>query len=284
MISPYIDDGGTDHVTTANIMSGGPVSLDKKLIFTVSPGRSGTHYLAKLLATIPGVSSYHEPEPAFLQVMRKVQTHPETATAFLRDVKLPIIARCPTPVYAETSHLVCKGFIEPMLELGLRPALIIMRRPPRDVAWSMVERFTIPARTDVGLRFALSPTDPGVIPLQKWRTATHYQLCYWYTIEIERRQVLYTDMAKQYGLPCDDVTNRELNDWSVYARLLTSLDLPVTDAVKESHALVSSQEHNKNPRPLTKSDTLSIEEDGVWTNIPEEYHWLRDRIAQRYAL
>ena len=32
-----------------------------KLIFTITPGRSGTAYLARLLGAIPGVSAYHEP-------------------------------------------------------------------------------------------------------------------------------------------------------------------------------------------------------------------------------
>ena len=35
----------------------------KRLVFTVTPGRNGSHYLAELLALLPKVTSYHKPAP-----------------------------------------------------------------------------------------------------------------------------------------------------------------------------------------------------------------------------
>ena len=255
----------------------------KRLIFTVTPGRSGTAYLCKLLESVPDVGAHHEPDPNFAWVMRAAQTDPQVAVQFLQQRKLPSIDAAPQPVYAETSHLVCKGFIEPMIDLGLRPDFIILRRPPREVAWSMVIRQTIPARTDLGQKYALSPNDPGVMAFDKWRTATHYQLCYWYAIEIERRQRNYAVMVQDNGMSAVDITNRELNHWDNFAAMLTALKLPVTEKVQKSHGAISSQMHNRNAQTPNMPSWLEVEENGVWSSIDPAYLPLRDAIAERYA-
>ena len=163
----------------------------RQLVLTVTTGRSGTAYLATIFGYARGVTSLHEPSPEYVEILREVQSRPERAKQFLLEKKLPAILETKSDVYIETSHLVCKGFLEPLLELGVVPDLIIHRRPARDVAISMHKMGTIPGRSDKGLRFYLSPDDPGVLSLENWQVMHDYQLCYWYCLEIERRAQYY---------------------------------------------------------------------------------------------
>ena len=256
--------------------------LDKKLIFTVTAGRTGTDYLAKLLATIPGVSAHHEPNPNFVQAMRRAQLDPAMAYMYVEKYKLPAIAEHPEAIYAETSHLTSKGFLEPMIRHGLRPALIVLRRPPREIAWSYLVKDTVPTRTTLGIQYLLDPRDLGVLPLLHWESASDYQLCFWYALEIERRQMYYTRLAKALGLPIVDITNKELNDWACYSRMLTELGLPITESVKTGHAIISNQQHNKNAVHVPMPDGLDAEEDGIWTSISHFDLSLRPHITERY--
>jgi len=172
----------------------------KKLVFTVSTGRSGTRYLSFLLSHLPNTESVHEPEPSFATVMREVQEQPEKASAFWREQKLPAIADVEAPIYVETSHLFCKGFFEPLLELGVRPALIFLRRNHRDVALSLYRLQTIPGRDEKALSYYLSPKDSSTYAPNTWASFHDYQLCYWYALEIERRERIYRKISCDYGL------------------------------------------------------------------------------------
>lgn len=266
-------------------MSVEQVTLDKRLIFTVTAGRTGTAYLAKLLDTVPTVSAYHEPKPNYVEVLRRIQTHPFMSYEYLSKYKIPAIRECPSYIYAETSHLTCKGFLEPMILMGLRPALIILRRPPREVAWSHVVRNCVPSWTTLGVSYLLDPRDPAVIPLFHWETASQYQLCFWYALEMERRQLHYTRLAEGLGMPVFDVTNKELNDWSIYSRMLETLNLPITEDVRQAHASISQNIHNQNPEPrdLPTTAPLAGEEEGIWDTVSHYEPLLRGQIAERYS-
>lgn len=243
------------------------ITTDKTLIFAITPGRSGTQYLAKLLACVEGVSAHHEPAPNYVDVLRRVQQDPEVAFAFLRQQKLPAIATVPEPVYAETSHLFCKGFLEPLLLMGLRPHLIFLHRAPADVAWSLVERNTVPARTLAGCLYLLDPRDPNVLPLSGWERMTDYQLCFWYAIEIERRQLRYVAYAKTLGLTTFEVLQRDLGNAAKYAEMLEALGLNASAAAMVKHKVLSAQHHNGNKRRLPRPDDLMEQEAGVWRAV-----------------
>jgi hypothetical protein len=162
---------------------------DRRLFFTVTTGRSGTEYLARVLSLFRDVHAEHEPKPTFSSAFRTIAAAPETAREFWVAHKLPRIARSRAPIYAETSHFACKGFLESAFELGLRPTLVHLARPHRDVARSLLALGTIPARSFGGVRFYLAPTDDVRLPversiLERW---SDYQLCYWYCLEIAAR-------------------------------------------------------------------------------------------------
>ncbi len=198
---------------------------EKRLIFTVTTGRSGTAYLASIFGFAKKVYAVHEPVPEFADVLRATQGRPSLARQFLIEKKLPAILNVSSDIYVETSHLVCKGFLEPLLELDIIPDLIVHRRPPRDVALSMYKMGTIPGRSDKGLRFYLSPTDPGVLKLSDWQDLHDYQLCYWYCLEIERRARYYQKKFSQYGARIAETTLQELKTFSGLKKCISDLDL-----------------------------------------------------------
>ena len=257
-------------------------SAAKKLIFTVTPGRSGTSYLAKLFEGVPGVGAHHEPSPNYAQVLRLVQSQPNVAYNYMTQYKLPVIENDPHPVYVETSHMTCKGFIEPLLRAGLHPFLIILRRPPREVAWSFQERNCVPCRSTYGIRDLLDPRDLGVLPFVGWEMASNYQLCFWYALEMERRQFFYADVARTLELPFVDVTHRELNDWACFSHILKTFDLPATDDVRRHHAAVSTAQHNKNDEYKAMGNDIGTEEEAVWNAIGHFQPALRTLIEKRY--
>ncbi|WP_020177046.1 glycosyltransferase [Methyloferula stellata] len=175
-------------------------SLDgKRLVLTVTPGRSGTGYLAALVNAIPGIDALHEPEPKFSDVMRLAQHDQGAAKRFWLTQKLPAIRRSSENTYVETSHLACKGFIEPLLDNHLVPDLIILERDPFLVATSLYLLDTVPARTSLGEKFLLRPDDPNVSPLEGWQDLHDWALCFWYCREIERRMKIYAKLVEQHG-------------------------------------------------------------------------------------
>lgn len=197
----------------------------KRLIFTVTTGRSGTAYLEAVFGYLKDVSAFHEPDPEYVEVLRSVQQDTSIADRFVRDKKLPAIARVDGPIYVETSHLVCKGFLESYLEYGIVPDLVVHRRPARDISLSLLKMGTIPGRDAKALRFYLQPDDPGVLPLPGWQEMSDYQLCYWYCQEIERRAQEYTRLFRERGARVVETTLAGLKTVEGLETLMRGLDL-----------------------------------------------------------
>lgn len=198
----------------------------RRIIFTVTAGRSGTAFLSYLMNHIPNVKSFHEPKPQFHEVMRLVQKNIDIAYEFWIDRKLPeIIITEQNSVYVETSHLFCKGFAEPLLNLGFVPDIIILTRPHRQVARSLYQVAAIPGRTERALTWYLSPEDPQVVAPANWQSLTDYQLCYWYCLEIERRSELYASMFSQRGARVARTSIDDIKSVQGFRRLIDDLML-----------------------------------------------------------
>lgn len=198
----------------------------KRLIFTVATGRCGTAYLSEIFKYVPRVESHHEPSPEYVEVLREIQKEPLLARQFLLEKKLPTICRSRSRVYVETSHLFCKGFLEPILELGITPDLVWLFRPHREVATSLYTMGTIPGRNAKALRFYLSPNDPGVLPLPEWQSLHDYQLCYWYCLEIHRRAVEYEQWYQDQDGRFVRTSLQEVTTPEGYLKMLHGLGLP----------------------------------------------------------
>lgn len=258
----------------------------KNLVFTVTAGRTGTLFLQKLLSLLPDTTSLHEPEPAFHRYLRHVQRDPAFAREFLLNYKLPAICDYPSRSYCEMSHVFCKGFLQPLLDLEIQPNLIVLRRHPRSIARSLLERYTIPERTYYGIGFLLSPRDPGVLPLEGWRRMTDYQLLFWYALEIERRQRDYATLARQSGSTVYEVTTDELNDSGCFRQLVETLGLldPSSDRseLARRHAAVAGIAVNRNRFPMRFAADLDGQEEVVWNAVSAADPGLRTWVESRH--
>ena len=226
------------------------------LALTVTSGRSGTKLLTVILSEALRLAAEHEPPPRANFVMRSFVAAPSAAEHWLRTEKLPaMLAAAKDGFYAETSHLFCKGLIEPILALGLRPKLIILTRAARDVASSLYRMNVIPARTEAGRLVLLGPEDPGVLPLVNWRQYSDYQLCYWYAREIERRQTLYSELASNIHLQYLRIAMLDLKHPETIETLARFFGVTIDDQAFVRQAAILAQ--NQNSRSALKNASAS---------------------------
>ncbi|UJW85876.1 hypothetical protein [Devosia sp. SL43] len=191
------------------------------LALTVTSGRSGTKLLTVLLCECLGLAAQHEPAPRANYVMRSLLSAPTAAPLWLIAEKLPaMLAAARNSFYAETSHLFCKGLIEPIIDLGIKPKLILLSRPAREVALSLFQMNVIPERTENGRLVLLGPADKGIQNYGHW---SDYQLCYWYAREIESMQNRYRETSALRNIDCLSVSFHDLGSIHVLERLSTFL-------------------------------------------------------------
>ena len=259
----------------------------KHLVFTVTAGRTGTTYVTRLGELFPDTVSLHEPQPSYVHFLRQAQRQPLLAYHFLLEYKLPFIASTPASRYLETSHLVGKGFLEPLLDLGLRPSVLLLRREPRAIARSLLTRRTIPGRGKLGFKYLLHPGDPGVLPLPRWTGYNDYQLCFWYALEMERRQKIYGELLGRYECAVADASAEELHEPQRFldvANELGLLDARVDrDELLRRHAEVSARLYNYNRRPPAVVVAPDAAEEAIWQAIAPAAPWLREAVERRYA-
>jgi hypothetical protein len=243
---------------------------NKRLVLSVTAGRTGTQLVAALFRTIPGVSAGHEPEPNFVEVMRPGQKDPSLIETFLIEKKLPAILALPEPVYVETSHVACKGFLEPIRKLGLLPDLLLITRDARKIAFSLLERRTVPGRTSLGKTWLLHPEDPNTLAIQDPDSLTDYQMCFWYAKEIERRQKEYAIDFAQAGAIVVETSASALGELKEWIRVLSELNLYSNIAeslLVKRHAAVLGKVWNRNPSSLTLEIDFDSEEAEVFRRI-----------------
>lgn len=130
---------------------------DRRLLFCINSGRSGSKYLATLLGSAAGVRSFHEAEPKMnLEFTQWINTLPYDATRERREVKAAAIAGIlrgmgPGEVYAETNHMFIKTFYDVVLAAFPQAEVIVLRRSLPRVLKSFIE---------MGYFSALNPRGP----------------------------------------------------------------------------------------------------------------------------
>ncbi len=174
------------------------------IIFTLTPGRSGTVFLSQLLkANLKNAEIHHEQVgPNFFGTFSGTA---EIFTSFncrgnvavVRDFwrkKFASIRQGSTLTYAEISHPLAKcGLLENIHLLGERPEIhiICLHRDAEKVAWSIANRFDFANRSFTWL-FALDPSYPRNICSSKL-LLPHGMLgaSLWYAIEMQARTEYY---------------------------------------------------------------------------------------------
>jgi len=204
---------------------------DKRALFTVTTGRSGSNFLTEVLRCRRDICSLHEPSPSFDSVMSLTQRYPFVANEFLLKKKKKAIEHNlgKKLIYSESSHLFCKGFLEAWLNIDEFPIpdLICLDRDLRKVSKSLYQLNTIPARTWKGVRYYLSPGDErNLTTLPCWKNFNDYQLCFWYCLEIEARKKYYSTLISEYGGMCIHTSIESLADPDSFEKFCTELNLP----------------------------------------------------------
>lgn len=205
-------------------------------------------FLASILRLLKGNDCFHEPGNLFNRYFREALYDQKMVSKFWLDRKLPEIEFYPHNVYIETSHFFCKGFFEPLLDLGYMPDLVLLSRNKREVARSLLKLRTIPGRTPTGIESYLSPDDPGVLKLPDYQSMSDYQLCYWYCLEIQRRQYEYGSRVAALGgcvvpISFDDLINIQYS--LPYLRQSLQLQsLSVSGRIKFLYKIIRPQKLN----------------------------------------
>jgi hypothetical protein len=232
---------------------------NKKLIFCLSPGRCGTRYLSKTLDTIPGVGAFHEPEPSFVHSLQRIQSDPGEAYRFWLYQKIPAILENENDTYIETSSLFGKGYAVPLLDMGVIPDILVIRRPHREVALSMWRRDAWPGRTISGSRFHNNPGQvSALLPIADWSTLSDYQVCYWFALEMEERSQRFSAMFKRQGAVVVETTLDELVTQEGFYRILQELGLP--DPGPEYHEIWQEKENETHESLLPKMPEGDLDE------------------------
>ena len=203
--------------------------LPNKLILTISSGRSGTKHLTRILGTLPGVGALHEPVPNFLHQMQPAQADPAIADKFLDEVKLPWLATIKEPIFAEISHLWCKGLLQAWLQRDDLPVpdVVLLDRNLRSVALSIMRLETTPERTHGGREWYIGPSAASaILKVKEWDNWNNYQLCYWYAMEVEARKATLGNWVESRGGRVCRIDIDELGKWKGIQRLIGELELP----------------------------------------------------------
>lgn len=229
---------------------------DVDLVFTVTSGRSGTKLLTSLCQRSAKVSADHEPEPRANFALRPALVDPDSAVRWFVDEKLPAWARHRGQTHVETSHLYCKGLLEPLIALGVRPRLIALRRAPEQVAASLFQMDVVPARTAAGDLVLLRPDDAGVLPCPGWEQLSDYALCYWYALEIERRQALYLGWARSQRVRTARIDMPDLLTFRSWLRVAAFLNAgALKNAVTGRATFKEITSANQNPRSQARPES-----------------------------
>jgi hypothetical protein len=246
------------------------MKLPKKLIFTLSSGRSGTKHLARILGTLPGVGAHHEPVPNFVEEMQTAQANFGIAQKFLEEKKLPQLSLVKEGTFAEISHMWCKGLLRAWLlreDLPV-PDVVVLDRNLRSVALSILRLGTTPERTLAGRQWYIGPSaQSAILKVKDWQKWSDYQLCYWYALEVEARKATLGNWVKSRSGRVCRININELGKWKGVQRLVSELKLP-KPSWKESYNLFWLLNEKSNTRGSeTPCKKYSVQEIENWEHI-----------------
>lgn len=257
----------------------------KKLILTITAGRTGTAMMAQLFGLLPDVTATHEGVECYSQALAAAQKNPMAAVHFMIEKKLPAIAALPTPIFSESSHLVSKGFLETYIRLGLYPHLILLHRPLREIALSLLARRCVPGKTKAGINFTISPQDPMTLPFPGINQASDYQRCFWYAIEVERRMRHYATLYATHADRLHAISTTGMTDFTRFSTLLTNIGIEMREepTFREKFAATTAHTHNPNKMAPPHIADIDAQEEAVWDQITAYEPALRGRVDRWFA-
>jgi len=185
----------------------------RRYVFTITTGRSGTVYLARLLEmNLPGTEVHHErgesfhshgwhtPDASHFMRFNSIGNLPDVRDFWRR--KFGSIVYGATDTYCEVSHFLAKGGLFENLDLLGEDAeihIIHLTRDLFDTAWSLANRFDFHNLGFTWL-FYLDPRYPrNLVPSQAF--GRHGMLGYalWYVHEMRARAAYYQRRLETLG-------------------------------------------------------------------------------------
>ena len=212
----------------------------ERYIFTVTTGRSGTAYLAELLArNLTDAAVFHErtgwssfgvvtPDLSDFTLFNSVGNVEKVQTFWRR--KFAHDGKGPKRIHAEASHLLAKaGLLENIGLLtgqGARVDVVLLRRDVAATVWSFYNRFDF-VNNGLAWLFYLDLAYPNVIvSAQPFREHGVAGRALWYIVEMRVRAAYYRELlAGQPGLRFHDVGLDDIAQPAGARGLLTAMEL-----------------------------------------------------------
>jgi len=209
----------------------------KHFVFTMTTGRSGTSYLARLLhRNLPDAACYHEiigwdrfgvdtPDLSHMTLFNS-EGNVKKVQSFWRS-KLRRVAQAPGRYYVETAHLLMKaGLVENLSWLASEGTvhLIALERDPFETIRSFRSRLDFLNKGNVWLWY-LDPEYPrNLVPSRDLVAAGINGFCLWYILEIRARAAYYEErLAGSHGIVVHHFDVDELSAVDGASRLLRAL-------------------------------------------------------------
>lgn len=175
----------------------------RKYIFSINPGRSGSHYLSQLFRLVEGCAAYHEPEPMLSRAeMVAFNNGNEAPLRALLPGKLAAIqaaldSQPGARVYLESSHFFIMGFGW-LLPEYLDPedmGAIILKRDPARVGESWLRIHRVPGTEKA--RHSVLPPQASRNLSQPPAGASDLDLCIWHAREVYLRAEAYKERFRR---------------------------------------------------------------------------------------
>lgn len=254
---------------------------EKRLIFVASTGRCGTKFLAQAFQSTldPGeVFSVWETDPNFAWIVRPSRHKQGVAKRWWLKEKLPAILGRRQSVYVETSHYLVQGALGAALALKIPFDLIVLSRPPRDVAVSFWRRGSIPLTK----RDKLWPSDTGNFIPVDYEGFSDYQLVFWWVLEMRYRMKRYASQVAARGGTVASTSLAEVTGWEGFEELCGKFGLSPRDDAVDDDELPGDDEPEPDRRRFPRRvvnpsademyeieppDDLEGQEEEVWERV-----------------
>jgi len=195
------------------------MSKISRLFFCINSGRSGSHYLQKLLSTSPEIASFGEQAPTMSgKYLHAVNKYPYSVSYDDRKIKTDkienIITNLPKSklVYSETNHMFIKTFFDVVIDhFGPKVEVIILRRNLANTLKSFIELDYL-GKNHVSYDWMVNTDSPTAATraLGKFKQMSHYNRCIAYLLDIEARALRF---QKDYpNIKTHEVRVENLND------------------------------------------------------------------------
>ena len=236
---------------------------DRRLVFSINSGRSGSQYLAELLATGKKVRCFHEPHPNMSGVHLDLVTKaPYADSKQERRVKCVGIAHrlrtmAPGKVYAETNHMFIKTFFDVILAEYRAVEVIILRRDLVKVLKSFVDMGYFSEASPVSWKWMVraDAATSALKPVAPFDEMDPCDRSIAYLLDIEARAQRFK--LEYPNVPTHEVRLESLNDMKSVGEFFKKLRIAPTGATKELCGAPVNQRPQRKNNALRK---ISIEE------------------------